>query len=662
MKNLLKSLLLAASAFVLLAGCNQIGVSDATVDGAAYSEGTCYLTIGLDDFVDLVVQDRSVSRTINPDSLSDADVDNTFSKFVLKGKSTITGANLLNDSGNEGIELSFSGSPKVASAQIPFGAWDLTLEAYDKANVVVLQGRTYVDLKTPKSSIAFTLTTDNLTTAGSVHVAGSFEDDDGVAATYKAGLYSLSDGSLKYPSSLSVNAAAGKTFDLDLTSVLPGRYSFQVRFYNTDNKQVGFWEDIIVVAPGRKTEKTGIECGKIINQLPDSPTDLMAYVVDGSEDEDGNYTVILKWSDNSNNEENFVVYIDEYTTSDSGNESKSTYAVLGVEPSESDTDKKEIFWSSNKNAGGSIRTSSEECRIKLPLGRIFDVSITAQNFVGESKVSDTVKAFARVEATGTVTGATAITTTHINRMAIKYDLDNGKLTLASGEEKTGVYTVYRNFYDVKTEKTVTDNTDPANPVTTTNLKLSNVLLEIVAENANGNHLVSGRYPFAKWLYANNSQIPDTTELTYEGIEVKASYDNKTGIYYTVDNKYYTVSATAKYGTGSDNVAGTSFDAKSNDDITFAVTSSKTKKQLKASADPENPEYEDVEVPVDWIRVSITNLPGDTIDSGKVSGTSYTFDGTSGLMSGPHTVTVKAHIKDEPAGTVYEFTFALGLER
>ena len=179
----------------------------------------------------------------------------------------------------------------------------MTLEAY-QGDVVVLQGRTYVDLKTPKSRVDFTLTTDNLTTAGSVHVEGTFNDNDGVAKKYKAGLYSLSDGSLKYPSTLAVDDATGKSFALNLTSVLPGRYSFQVRFYADDEckKQVGFWEDIIVVAPGRATEKIDIDCGNVIMQRPASPENLTAYIVDDSEDEDGNYTVLLKWQDKSNNE------------------------------------------------------------------------------------------------------------------------------------------------------------------------------------------------------------------------------------------------------------------------------------------------------------------------------------------------------------------------
>lgn len=658
MKNLLKSLFLAASVCVLLAGCNGLNTVDATVSSDSVAEGYGWLTINVDDLQGYRVAGRSAGRTINPVSLTDES--DTLTKFVLKGKSTITGASLLKD-GEDGIPLTFvdddnnAETPVVAAAEIPFGAWDLTLEAY-QGSVVVLQGRTYVDLKTPKASIAFTLTTDNLTTAGSVDLQGYFVDAGTVVKKYKAGLYSLSDGNLKVPASISAaNVTAGDadaeedlkknpSFTFNQTSVAPGRYSFQVRFYGDDacTKQVGFWEDIIVVAPGRKTEDKTIDCKNIIMQLPDSPTGLMAYLVDNSEDEDENYTVLLKWTDNSHNEENFVVTIKEYNGTGTLQTEPTTYAVLGVDAADPNvaTDKREIFWSSAKNAGGSLRTSSDWCMIKLPLGRIFDVSIQAENFVGLSKVSNTVDAFERIAATGTETvpdttpalTTTNITTTHINRMAIKYDLANGKLTLAEdGSEKTGTYTIYKSIYETGlTDKTAAD------------------LLVIDNADDDANHLVSGRYPFEDWVNLDDS--PVTSKLTKAGAEVKATYNKSTNITYDIDNKYYTISATAKYGTGTTDVKNTSFDAKANSNLIFAVTSNKPG------------ETEGTFVAADWIRVSITNLPGDPIDSGKVSAATYTFDETEGLMSGPHTVTVKAHLAGEPAGTIYEFTFALGLER
>lgn len=658
MKNLLKSFLLAASACVLLAGCNGLGAGDATVDSGDLSEGFGWLTISVDDFMGYRLAKRSAARTINPISLSDEK--NQLTKFVLKGKSTITGSDLLNEDDEVGIELTFTDAdndettPDVASAQIPFGAWDLTLEAYS-GSVVVLQGRTYVDLKTPKTSVGFSLSTDNLTTPGSVELGGSFVDADGVAKKYTVGLFSLADGTLKYPvlapgAELTKNnvPATGKTFTYSETDVKPGRYSFQLRFYNESNDQVGFWEDVVVVAPGRATSNTSIACGNIIMQLPESPLALMAYYVDNSEDEDGNYKVHLTWRDGSNNEENFVIYIDEYNGIET-TAAKTPYAILGVK--ESASDKKEIFWESTKNAGGSIRTSSEECWIKLPLGKIFDISITAENFVGESQISDTVKGYGRVAATETIANETAITSSRINRMAIAYDLDNGTLTLADdGSKKNGTYTLYKSIYEYA---------DDAAKL------LSAALLEIDNSDDDANHLVSGRYPFDKWVKADGTAIAATDSITYEGIEVKATYNKSTNITYTVDNMYYTISATAKYGTGTTNVANTSFNAETNNDITFAVTAKKRVKRLIANSDPAEYEYVEEEVAdkeVDWISVSITNLPGDPIDSGKVSGASYTFDGTNGLMSGPHTVTVKAHFAGEPAGTVYEFTFALGLER
>ena len=96
MKNLLKSLMLAASAFVLLAGCNQIGISDATVDGATYSDGVCYLTVSVDNLTSVVSADRSAARTINPVSFEGTDAANVderakLTTFILTGISPSTG-------------------------------------------------------------------------------------------------------------------------------------------------------------------------------------------------------------------------------------------------------------------------------------------------------------------------------------------------------------------------------------------------------------------------------------------------------------------------------------------------------------------------------------------------------------------------------------------
>ena len=282
------------------------------------------------------------------------------------------------------------------------------------------------------------------------------------------------------------------------------------------------------------------------------------------------------------------------------------------------------------------------------MGKIFDISITAQNFVGESKVSDSVKAYGRVAATETIAGETAITSNRINRMAVKYDLNNGTLTLADGSVKTGTYTIYKSIYDEGiSEKT---------PAT---------LIDIDNDDPAKNHLVSGRYPFAAWSYTDpGDTTPNTMKaLTYKGTEVKASYDKSTNITYTVDNTYYTISATAKYG-NTENVQNTSFDAKANSNITFDVTAKKRVKQAVEGSNPVVYEYVEETVTgktVDWMRVSITNLPGDP-DSVESTSATCTYDRTNSLMSGPHTVTVKAHFAGESAGTIYEFTFVLGLER
>ena len=314
MKRLLKCFSLAAAVLVLFAGCNQLGVSDATVDGLGASnsvkDGYCALAISADGLT--VSSAKYASRTINPATLEETG-NTIIAKYVIKGNSS-TGANL----GADGIELGSTDAPSSgtnytkgtgASAvnypeykvEIPYGSWELTLEAYDENDKLLLKGKSFVELKTAKSSIHFTLKTDGVSTAGHLNLAGTFTDTDNVVAKYSAGLYDIVTGKLlegtektltaigtgtnpkfTYAPVTTVSADPSDPDSSDTSvamDIAPGRYSFQIRFFNSDTtpKQVGYWEDIVVIAPGRTTTNTTIDCGNIINRLPYHPENLSAY-------------------------------------------------------------------------------------------------------------------------------------------------------------------------------------------------------------------------------------------------------------------------------------------------------------------------------------------------------------------------------------------------
>lgn len=353
MKNSIKSLFILSLLFLVLSGCSN-----------QTSENVCLLSICIDD--------ANHSRTINPVSLTDNI--SYLSKFVLKGDSRTTGAKL---NGGEGIDLTsvFEGNPPVAVYEIPFGSWDLTLEAGDGTEVW-LEGRKTVEINKYEEEIVFDLKTDSILKNGSVSLLGTFVDEGSVAQTYKAGLYSLSDGALKYPQDLIEESVASNSFSFNQLNVKPGRYSFQVKFYNSDvNKPVGYWEDIVVIAPGRQTEKTDIECNAIICQKPNKPAKLKAYSVNDTyvNNEQGEFfTARFAWEDKSTNEQSFVLEI---------NECKG----------KSDKELKEgglSFVYSGEDGCDGLKAGSTQCEIQLPCNKYFIASIKARNFVGDSEACD----------------------------------------------------------------------------------------------------------------------------------------------------------------------------------------------------------------------------------------------------------------------------------
>lgn len=660
MKKLLKCFSLAAAALMLFAGCSGLGGSDATVDAKNY-EGVCSVAISVSgtESVNSINQSFNLARTISPATLEGQDASLT---FTLKGTSVTTGATL--GVSGAGFVLGSTDAPAGTGtnagkyiAEIPYGAWELTLEAKDSSDKLVLMGNSYANLKSSRSEVIFTLTTEGVPTPGGVALSGSYTDAEGAAKSYKAGLYDITTGELKYPATeTTANTTDTKTFAFSATSVLPGRYSFQIRFYNdvvakqTDEatKQIGYWEDLVIVAPGRLTEKTDVDCGKI-NQKPKSPENLRAYLKDNSEDADG-YTVILTWDDESTNEENFVITIKDYSTNTAG----VVYKVLGVEAAdpEDDTDKREVFYSSSMNAGGSIRASSTTASIKLPYGKIFDFEIQAQNFVDKSTVKSPdeglrIKDAAAAGAT-VPSDATFIDSDRVNRFVIDYFLNGGSLTLAGGTAYNGTnYVDYASIYDY-----ADDTAKVLKTVLNGKLAIDNT-----AAIATANHLVKNSSKFDGWVKADGTAIADTDLITYEGVSVKATYDDSTVISYSIDDKYYEIAAKAYYGTGTDEVQNTTVDVST--PASFKIT---------AAVSTSSPSTPSATLKVNRIKVKITSPNGKNVGStnGWISRSGdtdpeYTWneDDVKKAESGIYTVSVSAELTD---GSSCEMTFNLDLSR
>ena len=375
---------------------------------------------------------------------------------------------------------------------LSYALWDLTLEAYDTNDNLILKGRTIQDLSNGASApITFTLSEKGVDTKGDVTLSGNYTDLATPVVDYTiSGLYDIHTGELVTGTTEKQEETAGNfSYSTTTLTLAPGEYIFKVQLMgkgedgtigSNDDVQYGVWSDVVKVAPGRTTTKTDIVIpASVLGSLPTDPSNLMAYLVDDSENNDETYKVNLKWKDNSNNETHFLIKVYEYSDKDTKIDAVvAEYQVL---------------------------SSITETEIDLKLGKLYDVTIEAVNRLGSSAALD------RVTATDAETGETAYefasadANYRINRFKITYDLDGGSYN-------DGTITTQNNV--------VNYHTYGATPVT---------LLQNDVDG--GITIKNGENPLQNWVKSDDSSDVDTDAGTdgiqYNGfanLAVTAVYD------------------------------------------------------------------------------------------------------------------------------------------
>ena len=373
---------------------------------------------------------------------------------------------------------------------LSYALWDLTLEAYDSAENLILKGRTIQDLSNGASApITFTLSEKGVDTKGDVTLKGTYTDLATPVVDYTiSGLYDIHTGELVTGTTENTEETAGNFSYPDPTTTLtlaPGEYIFKVQLMGYgedggDDVQYGVWSDVVKVAPGRTTTKEDIAIPQsVLGSLPVDPSDLMAYLVNDSENNDETYKVNLKWKDNSNNETHFLIKVYEYSDKDTKiNDVVAEYKVL---------------------------SSITKTQIDLKLGKLYDVTIEAVNRLGSSEVVNR-----RTADTGAETGETAYEFTsddanyRINRFKITYDLDGGSYD-------DGTITTQNNV--------VIPHTYSATPITLPQHGVNSITIQ------------NGGNPLQNWVNSDDSSDvdtdADTAGIQYDGfanLAVTAVYD------------------------------------------------------------------------------------------------------------------------------------------
>jgi len=528
MKGKLRNLLLAATAVMLFAGCSNIGSNDADVSGEGIRDGECLLTVGVEG-----ATGAYNARTINPTTVYDND--SAFKRLVLTGDSAkgLTVEHVFTEA-----EL----TAKQAEISLAYDKWYLTLTAYDgetvASSVAVLSGNYFVDLtKAKPASIGFTLTPDEVTTAGSISFTGKLIDpafnkttdtDSMRIVKAKAALYSIEKDTVIAGTASTVNVTTiegvesntvpSRTFTYTANNVAPGRYIFKVTFISVQGSgdsatetEMGYYSDVIVVAPGRATTATNVTIPDVIGKKPVKPTNLKVFYVDGS-DSDGYYTAKVEWSDNSSNEESFILKVFEYDAW--GDTDASATTILGSE--DDSANNKYVFWTSSLRKSGTLGSSTDECELKLAAGKVYNFAIAATNKFGTSDfetrspcvATDDVAAVA-----GTSPALYGFRAAQVARVKIAYNLAGGKLELSATESYEGTYVVYETY----TGSAIT--LQAGNP----------------ASGATYPKLERSHNPFVDWKDAAENTVSTLDEV--KNLSVVASYNPKFIVSYVVEESY-----------------------------------------------------------------------------------------------------------------------------
>lgn len=532
MRNFVKSFLLAASALLLLASCSNLE-TNASVD-ALENEGKAFLTFSIGGVDDSAA--RSAARTINPTAYTE-DNESAFKiklEAVSESLETVTVEDISKNAAGAAVS--------TYTVELTYDVWYITLSALDGDNVV-MQARKRFDLTKgiPSAEDAmFTLSSKGVTTPGAVNLTAKYKDGNTTAGNFatvvkaiECGLYTFERNEFVEGTSSTITtftalhkldalnqptdelsgeykfSYAPKDADDNLVKMAPGRYMFRARFYDdtdvTKRKVIGTYGDVIVIAPGRTTAPTStIDCGDLLFKKPAAPTNLSAYLVNGSQhkvnDDEGYYDVLIKWTDASDNEEHFVL-----TITDEDGATPVTYKVFGAEKNVSD--KKEIFIESDMWVSGNLNAGSTSCVVRFPTGKSFDISLKAENFMGDSPVCTRKTTDIAAEA-----DHTAFESEKINSGMITYRLNGGTYKNdADSENVIGEYVEFPRF------------------------GTSDAVTFITPDNSGAGYprLTNGHHPFSGWKVsaetnATSATVPDTCE----NLVVYAHYNGDVALSWT----------------------------------------------------------------------------------------------------------------------------------
>lgn len=507
MKNIFKMMVLAVAAVAVAVSVSCVNPANGFVEKGMQT-GTNRLTINLDG--------QYLAKTILPTNFDRADL-----FYKLEGTSTI-GTTL------ESIVITPDADGK-ATVDLAPASWTLTLVAYktktgDVLSDPVMIGKSTADLSNGGKEIAFSLKPyrtdaihgDQLNGTVQIGKDGTngndfkFDADTTEVGYWVAGLYDLKTNKLiKNAASTPADCKSENNYATKVTSddiaitwsdVPMGEYMFRINFYmskadcDAHRQGVGSFSDNVIVIGGSVSYSNAINFTNF-NKVPDAPTAFEA-VLGNLTDADivaGRYPVVFTWTDNSTNENGFILTITEIDAA--GNE------VAGSPLTQEYT--MDNFTTSTDYIDGGLIANDTSATLYLNSGHLFKAELQSVNIVGTSdKVAYAPKTAA--------VAADTFAADYIGRTTIKYDPNNGTLNLSATESYDSIY--YEQYTYIKAP-------DAATPCH-----------ELIALNdasdsyANAVNLNESAYASCWYLSTDNTQTAYEDHRDVNDITVKAKYD------------------------------------------------------------------------------------------------------------------------------------------
>lgn len=246
------------------------------------------------------------SRTILPKIISNEEINSGNYVYILSGKSTR----------GETIEKEFeTDSITIALSRT---VWELNLELFEKTEtekVLLMEDTIVEDFSDGINSITFSLSDKKVSkeTKGGCDLTIKFADSENSVSSVKVELLNISTGTAQYSKDdFEISTVDGqKSINYVNDEITHGQYILKVDFYDSNSELLACWCDVLFIAAGLTSTSETTVSDNFFGTKPSAPSNLTATI------NTTDSTLDFSWTDNSNNENQFNIYVYKYESEES---------------------------------------------------------------------------------------------------------------------------------------------------------------------------------------------------------------------------------------------------------------------------------------------------------------------------------------------------------